>query len=58
MTECEVSIFGADDYLVKPFCFEELDARIRAVSDVGKPLKAGRSLSAHSSSTWARVAHG
>ena len=28
---------GADDYLVKPFAFEELSARLRALSGAGRP---------------------
>jgi len=41
---------GADDYLVKPFAFEELSARLRALSRRGAP--AGRRTAPRSS--WAR----
>jgi len=36
---------GADDYLVKPFAFEELSARLRALSRRGAPPAGGRSRS-------------
>ena len=32
---------GADDYLVKPFAYEELSARLRALSRAGRPAAAG-----------------
>ncbi|MEJ2130808.1 MAG: response regulator transcription factor, partial [Gammaproteobacteria bacterium] len=36
---------GADDYLVKPFALEELEARLRALTRRAKPNHAARTLS-------------
>ena len=30
---------GADDYLVKPFSFQELEARIKAITSIGKRIR-------------------
>ena len=39
---------GADDYLVKPFAYEELAARLRALGSAGRDLAPARSRSSSS----------